>query len=159
MRRLTDRLTGYAEKISAALFALMLGAFMVQIVSRYLFNDPVSWSLELCSVGYVWVVFFAGALILRPRQHITFDIVYAAAGPSVRRWLALASSLSAGVMFLAGLPGTVDYVLFVGRRHTPILGLRLDLLYACFVLFVAATAITSLVRAVRLLGPGWRSRI
>ena len=60
MRRLTDRLTGYAEKISAALFALMLGAFMVQIVSRYLLNDPVSWSLELCSVGYVWVVFFAG---------------------------------------------------------------------------------------------------
>jgi TRAP-type C4-dicarboxylate transport system permease small subunit len=159
LRRLTDRLTGYAEKISAALFALMLGAFMVQIVSRYVLDDPVSWSLELCSAGYVWVVFFAGALILRPREQITFDIVYAAAAPGSRRWLALASSLSVAVMFLLGLPGTVDYVLFMGRRHTPIMGLRLDLLYSCFVLFVAATVVASLVRAVRLLGPGWRSRI
>ena len=47
----------------------------------------------------------------------------------------------------------------MGRRHTPIMGLRLDLLYSCFVLFVAATVVASLVRAVRLLGPGWRSRI
>jgi TRAP-type C4-dicarboxylate transport system permease small subunit len=159
LRSLPGRLMGYAEKISAALFALMLGAFFVQIVSRYVLNDPVPWSLELCSVGYVWVVFFAGALILRPREQITFDIVYAAAGPSLRRWLALASALSVAAMFLLGLPGTIDYVLFMGRRRTPIMGLRLDLLYACFVLFVAATAVASLVRAVRLLRPGWRSLV
>ena len=50
-------------------------------------------------------------------------------------------------MFLLGLPGTVDYILFMGRRHTLILELRLDLLYSCFVLFVAATVVASLVRA------------
>ena len=36
-----------AELISAASFALMFGAFMIQIVSRYVFDMPVSWSLDL----------------------------------------------------------------------------------------------------------------
>ena len=61
MTSLGAKLKRFAELAAAAMFAAMFGAFMIQIVSRYVFNAPVSWSLEICSIAYVWVVFWSPA--------------------------------------------------------------------------------------------------
>jgi TRAP-type C4-dicarboxylate transport system permease small subunit len=133
-----------AELVSAALFAMMFGAFVIQVVSRYVFGAPVSWTLEICSIAYIWIVFFASATIVRPQQHITFDMLYAALPPGWQRLFTIATSLCLLTLFLVCLPGVIDYVLFVGGKTTLILNIRLDLLYSCFVVFmvgvIASTA-------------------
>ena len=53
----------------------MFGAFVIQVVSRYVFDDPISWTIEVCSITYVWIVFFASGTIVTMRQHITFDML------------------------------------------------------------------------------------
>src|SRR5262245_8175581 len=78
-----------AELLSAALFAAMFIAFVLQVVSRYVFDDPISWTLEVCSITYVWIVFFATGTIVTMRQHITFDMLYASLGPSWKRGFAI----------------------------------------------------------------------
>ena len=70
-------------------FAILFFAFMVQIVSRYVFNTPVSWSLELCSIAYVWVVFWSAGILVPERQHIAFDVLYHWFPPRARRWVAV----------------------------------------------------------------------
>ena len=72
MTSLHAKLKRGAELVAALLFAAMFGAFIIQVVSRYVFDDPVSWSLEICSITYVWIVFFASGTIVTMRQHITF---------------------------------------------------------------------------------------
>ena len=39
-----------AENFAAALLAIMFGAFMIQIIFRYLFNFPLGWTSELTIV-------------------------------------------------------------------------------------------------------------
>src|SRR5215469_16384292 len=78
-----------AELVAALLFAAMFAAFVIQVVSRYVFDDPVSWTLEICSITYIWIVFFAGALAVEQRQHITFDMLYKSLRPGRRRVLAI----------------------------------------------------------------------
>ena len=65
MTSLSAKFKRGAELVAALLFAAMFGAFIVQVVSRYVFDDPVSWSLEICSITYVWIVFLTSATILR----------------------------------------------------------------------------------------------
>ena len=67
---LITRLRRAAELLSALLFAIMLGAFLIQVFTRYVLDDPASWTLEVCSIAYVWIVFFASAVIVDQRQHI-----------------------------------------------------------------------------------------
>jgi TRAP-type C4-dicarboxylate transport system permease small subunit len=76
MAGLRARLHRGAELIAAAAFAVMFGAFMIQIVSRYVFDAPVSWSLEICSIGYIWIVFWTCDILVHERQHIIFDVLY-----------------------------------------------------------------------------------
>jgi TRAP-type C4-dicarboxylate transport system permease small subunit len=144
-----------AELVAAALFATMFGAFLVQIVSRYVFNHPVQWSLEVCSLAYIWIVFWSSALLLGERQHIAFDLLYKAAPPGMRRTLALFITVSIGVVFLAGLPGSFDFVTFL-RRSTLILHVPMSLAYSCFLVFMVAVIAGAAIRVRHLLGKDWR---
>lgn len=147
------------EAVAAAAFLLMFAAFIIQIVSRYVFNAPVAWSLELCSIGYVWVVFWSCNLLLGERQHITFDVIYQAIPQRSRRWLALFLTASLGLAFLVALPGTLDYVWYLRRRETMMLQIPMHIVYACFAVFMIAVAVGAALRVKRLLGPSWQSHL
>jgi TRAP-type C4-dicarboxylate transport system permease small subunit len=153
--RLSRRLRRGAELAAAAMFAAMFGAFVVQVVTRYVLQSPAGWTLEFATLAYVWVVFFAAAFLLQDREHIAFDMLYQAAGPGKRRVLAIAQSLILLVTFLIALPGTFDYVTFMSRERTWILQIPFSLAFSCFVLFMAMVILRSGLRIWRLLGRDW----
>lgn len=148
-----------AELIAGFLFAVLFGAFLIQVFTRYVLNDPVSWTLEVCSLAYIWIVFWSAALLVGERQHIAFDLLYKGLRPAPRRVVALFITLSIGVVFAVGLPGSVDYVRHVGRRDTLILHVPLDLAYGCLVIFLIAAIVGAGIRARRLLGRRWREHL
>lgn len=159
MADLRARLYRGAELVSAASFALMFGAFMIQIVSRYVFDAPVSWSLEICSIGYIWIVFWTSDILLHERQHIIFDVLYVKFPPRWRRWVGIVNTASLGLIFLAALPTTLEYIHFLARRKTMILGLPFDVVYSSFAIFMIAVVIGAALRLRRLFGRSWQQHL
>jgi TRAP-type C4-dicarboxylate transport system permease small subunit len=149
----------FSEHVSALLFAVMFAGFMIQIISRYVFNNPVPWSLEICSIAYVWVVFWSCDILVSERRQIVFDLLYNRFPPRARRVLAIVNTATLGLIFLAALPGVVDYVLFLARRSSMLLKVRMDLVYSCFVIFMLAVVINAAIRIVRLLGRSWQQQL
>jgi TRAP-type C4-dicarboxylate transport system permease small subunit len=148
-----------AEGVAALLFAAMFGVFVYGVAMRYVLRAPVSWSDEVTVVLMLWSLFWTAGLVLREREHVAVDLVYAGLPPGGRRLLGLAAGLGFGVLFLAALPTTADYILFLWRERTSALGWRLDIVYACFVLFMAAVAARLLFQAWRLAGARWREHV
>jgi TRAP-type C4-dicarboxylate transport system permease small subunit len=157
--RLPARLHRAAELIAGAMFAVMFASFLVQIVTRYVLDDPLSWTIEVCSIAYVWIVFFASATIVTHRQHITFDILYHSVRASRRRVFAIVGTALLLAAFLMGLPETFGYIAFVARKYTTILHVRLDLVYVCFGVFMVGVIVAAGVRLWRLFGRNWRSAL
>jgi TRAP-type C4-dicarboxylate transport system permease small subunit len=158
-KRLSRRLQRGAELAAAAMFAAMFGAFVIQVVTRYLLDSPAGWTLESATLAYVWVVFFAAAFILNDREHIAFDMLYHAVRPGGRRMLAIAQSLVLLVTFLVGLPGALDYVTFMSRERTWILQIPFSLAFSCFVIFMVTVILRSAVRLWRLAGRDWQDEL
>jgi TRAP-type C4-dicarboxylate transport system permease small subunit len=148
-----------ADLIGAFLFALMFASFVLQIVSRYVFDAPIGWTLEACLVSYVWLVFWSCAFMIRPREHVSFSMLLDAAPEGARRGLLLASALATLVLFLWALPGTIDWIAFMRIERTPDLHLRLDLLFSIFAVFMGAVALRAGLAAWRLLGRRWRDAL
>ena len=148
-----------AELVSAALFATMFAAFMIQIVSRYVFNYPVQWSLELCSLSYVWLVFWSSDLLMTERQHIRFDLLYHMMPPKPRRIVAITNTAALGIIFLIALPTTFEYIAFMGRRSTLILHIPFDIAYSCFGIFMVAVIFNAFVRLKQLFGRTWQEHL
>jgi TRAP-type C4-dicarboxylate transport system permease small subunit len=158
MTSLVAKLKRFTELAAAAMFAAMFGAFMIQIVSRYVFNAPVSWSLEICSITYVWVVFWSCNLLLTERQHIVFDVLYKKFPPRWQRVVAIANTAMFGLVFLAATPTVLDYIVSL-RRSTMILRIPYDYVYACFGVFMVAAVIGAVLRLRRLAGDNWQQHL
>jgi TRAP-type C4-dicarboxylate transport system permease small subunit len=159
MQSVRARLRFFAELVTAFLFVAMFAAFLLQVFTRYVLNDPIAWTQEFVLIVYIWIVFWCGAFLLREREHITFDMVFISLPPGPRRALAVILTLITLVAFVAVLPGTIDYVSFMKIERSPVLGIRFDLLYSIFAVFAVAVAIRALVRLWRLLGRSWQDEL
>lgn len=149
----------FAEAAAVVAFAIMFGAFVVQVASRYVFNSPVAWTLEVCLIGYVWVVFWSSDILVRERQHILFDVLYNMVPERQRRWLAVVVTGSLLVVFVLALPGVAEYIGFVGRRRTTLLHIPMPYVFGAFLVFMVAVVISSAIRLWKLFRPGWREEL
>jgi len=149
----------FAELAAAAMFMVMFASFMAQILSRYVFDAPLSWTLEICSIAYIWVIFWSCDILVSERQHIIFDVLYQKFPPQPRRLLAIFNTAVVALTFLAALPGTLDYIAFLGRRHTMVLHLPFDIVYSCFGIFMIAAIVGAALRLRRLLSSSWKTHL
>ena len=67
----------HAEKVfdwivALALFALNVLVF-TQVVSRYIFNSPISWTEEMARILFVWICFMGTFLALKTKGHIAIE--------------------------------------------------------------------------------------
>jgi TRAP-type C4-dicarboxylate transport system permease small subunit len=159
MQVLRARLHFFAELVTVLLFMAMFAAFLLQVFTRYVLNDPVAWTQEFVLIMYIWIVFWCGAFLLKEREHITFDMFFLALPPRQRRILAIVLTALTGLVFIVALPATFDYVTFMKIEKSPVMGIRFDILYSIFIVFVVAVAVGALWRIWRLLGRSWQSEL
>ncbi len=159
MQLLRARLHFFAELVTVLLFMAMFAAFLLQVFTRYVLNDPVAWTQEFVLIMYIWIVFWCGAFLLKEREHITFDMFFLALPPRQRRILAIVLTALTGLVFMVALPATIDYVTFMKIEKSPVMGIRFDILYSIFIVFVVAVAVGALWRIWRLLGRSWQSEL
>lgn len=57
------------------LFAGMLAAAVAQVVSRYVFNAPLTWSEELSRYLFIWLAFLGAWVAWNRREHLGIDVL------------------------------------------------------------------------------------
>lgn len=81
MKFVIDRLAFLNERIArggraaaGAILAAMLVVIMFQVVSRYIFNNSLSWTEELSKSLMVWTAFLIAPWALRTGAHVGIDL-------------------------------------------------------------------------------------
>jgi TRAP-type C4-dicarboxylate transport system permease small subunit len=140
-----------AADVQVALMAAMFAAFIVQIGSRYVFNAPVDWAYEVILITWLWAVFWGGAFLVPDREHVKFDVIYNLGSSRTRRVYALISAAILAVGFAVSFPATWDFISFKKIRSTDIIGIRFDLVFSVYLIFLVAIVVHYVVRIRRLL--------
>lgn len=139
MRTRLDWWQARADDVAVGLLTAMFLAFVLQITARYVVNYPLPWTLELSVTTWLWTVFWASALCLRHRDHISFDMLYNAVGPTTRKIFGLISSVAIVVAMLASLPATWEWVSFLTIKKSATMRIPLAYVFGIYLLFVAGT--------------------
>lgn len=151
MAALSRAVRVFAENVAAALLAVMFAAFMLQIISRYVLNDPLGWTLEVCLTAWLWLVLWGGGLILQERDHVRFDILYQGVRPGVRRAFAIIAAMAMIAAIAAALPASLDYITFYEIKSSSTLGIRLDYVFSVYAIFAVALILRYALRLWHLL--------
>jgi TRAP-type C4-dicarboxylate transport system permease small subunit len=127
-----------ANLVGGALFLALFGVFIVQITARFGFNKPLAWTDEAAVILYVWVILWATATMVPQREHVAFDLIWDNVGTGARRAMQITGNLLVGALALVALPASWDYVRFMAREGTPVLGIPLFWVYLPFVFMLLA---------------------
>jgi len=154
------------EFVAAMLMAAMFGTFIIQILIRYSARfvglreavpllDPIryGWTLDFCLLMWIWIVFWGNALIVRERDHVTFDILYTWVNPKVRRWFVIVTGLAICIGLLWSVIPTWDKFYILRLKKTATLGhvfgdwLRMRDIYLIYIAFLVVVPLRYAWRA------------
>ena len=95
------------DALAVVTFTGMFLCVIVQVVLRYFFGDPTTWSDELARYLFVWCSFIGWVIAARKRSHLGIALVAERSPPRVKAAIelvgALASVAFAGVLLYYGL--------------------------------------------------------
>lgn len=139
-----------AEDVMVLLTAVMFGAFVIQIVSRYIFNAGTDWTHEVILICWLWLIFWGAAFFLEDRDHVKFDVLYNLGGDGARRTMALITAIAMVIGFGISIPATWDFISFKAIRGTDHFGIRLDIVFGVYLIFLVGTIVHYGIRAWKL---------
>jgi TRAP-type transport system small permease protein len=148
-----------AEAFGVLLFALLFLVFVIQITARFVFNQPLAWTDEAATILYLWAVLWGSAVVCRDKEHVAFDLLYQKAFAPTRRRMALAAAVLIGGLGVWALPGSLDYIWFMRRESTAVLGLPFHWVFLPFGLLLIALVLRYVWRIYRLLGRDWEKHL
>ena len=138
-----NRLKSAANAIGGSLFLTLFIVFVIQITARFGFNKPLAWTDELAVILFVWIILWAAAFVVPAREHVAFDLLWNSAGHRARQVMQIVGNLLIGGLALCGIPATWDYVTFMKREGTPVLGLPFLWVFLPFVFLLVALVVRS----------------
>ncbi len=132
-----------ANAIGGSLFLALFIVFLIQVLARFGLNKPLAWTDELAVILYVWIILWAAAFVVPEREHVAFDLLWNSAGPRTRRAMQIVGHTLIGGLALCAVPATWDYVYFMKREGTPVLGLPFMAVFLPFVFLLVALVVRS----------------
>jgi len=88
------------ERILAIVFVVFTLLSFTQVIARYFFGHPLTWTEEISRYLFVWVVFVGAGVAERYRAHVTLDFLVSRFSPRVRYWLDIVNGFLCAAMVL-----------------------------------------------------------
>ncbi len=144
-----------AEAIAGLMMLTIFVTFILQVVIRYSARVPAiaeslpvlnpsnfGWTLEFCLALWVWLIFFGNAFVVRDKDHVTFDILYLAVRPRVRRAFIIIGGLIICIALFASISPTMDRFHILRLKRTATLAnlfgdwIRMRHIYSIYIIFL-----------------------
>lgn len=150
MKPIVRGLSRIAEGVAGIMMLAMFATFILQIIVRYVIGAEWTtvwfglapnpsmwgWTLEFCLVLWVWIVFWGNAFVVRDRDHVTFDILYLAVSPRVRKWFIAIGCTAVIVGLLYSINPTYAKMKILHIKSSATLPTKMFPIYSIYFLFL-----------------------
>ncbi|MDO4633163.1 MAG: TRAP transporter small permease [Eubacteriales bacterium] len=117
-------------------FLIMFCVFVIQIVARYIFNNPVKWAYEVTVMGYLWMVILGACYAYRDRSHVTFTLIYDKLPVKGKAVCGFLGNLLMFIAFAYMFVPSCKMIAQMKMQVTSVLKIGLNVVYAPFIPFM-----------------------
>lgn len=149
MRRALVR---FEEHLGSLLLAAMLAVMTLQVFTRYVLNDPFSWTEEALRYLYVYLVFFGASAAISDRSHVGISFLVHKLPPAARLGVAMMMNL----LILGFLANLIYWGIRATQRNWTIPLMTIEIPYAVVYVVVPVTAALMAIRTVLVMREDWR---
>jgi len=126
---LIDQLNRLLKLIMIIMFGVMLTALFLQIVSRFIFNFPLSWSEELARYLTVWMVFLGAGIAVRNNKLIKLDALVSRMSHRQQLIFLYTAAAVSLVFYIVVIAKSFDLIKVVQIQKSPAMSLPMSVPY------------------------------
>jgi TRAP-type C4-dicarboxylate transport system permease small subunit len=127
-----------AENVAVALLSTMFVCFIIQIIFRYVLNNPVGWTEEVIVTAWLWTVLWGAAFVVGEAEEVRFDIIYSNISETARRVCTILTGVVLVLLYGISLPASYKYVSFMKVERSAYLHVPINLMYSVYLVFAVA---------------------
>ncbi len=115
-----------------SMFALQVVVVFAQVIWRFVFNDPFSWSEELARYLQVWIVLLAASVCIYEGSHLAVDYLVHYLPTRHRRILSLAVTILMMIFFGVLIVAGIKMMVTAQSQTSPALHISISAVYLVF---------------------------
>jgi TRAP-type C4-dicarboxylate transport system permease small subunit len=121
-----------AKLAIVVIFGLQVVVVFSQVVWRFVFNNPFSWSEELARYLQVWLILITSAVCIRKGRHLAIDYISHRVSFRVQRFFKLTWLVGIMGYLLVVIVFGIQMITVTGGQTTPALQVPIGLVYLAF---------------------------
>jgi tripartite ATP-independent transporter DctM subunit len=133
---------------AAVLVAIEILVLLAGVISRYVFNRPLTWSDELASILFLWLAMLGAVIALRRAEHMRLGSVVSLAPPRLRAAIETLATTTVLAFVVAIMLPALDYVSFQHMITTPALEIADSFRVAAIAVGIALMLLIALARLI-----------
>lgn len=106
--------------VTANLLIIVL-VIMLQVISRYLFNAPFSWTMEANIFLFEWMIFIGASIVLKEKDHVKMDFFVAKLSVKARSIIELVVFMILLVFLIILVRNNIKILPMHSEYKTPVL--------------------------------------
>lgn len=152
MSQLRKALNMILKVLAGGSFILMTVLTCWQVLTRYVLQNPSSWSEELVSYLFAWMALLGTSLVCGERGHMNIPLLVEKVSPSMRKLLCVFSELVAAVFAAVILVyGGIQITSLAMAQMTSSLGVAMGVFYIVLPLSGVLNVIYSVINIVEIM--------
>jgi TRAP-type C4-dicarboxylate transport system permease small subunit len=120
------------EIVIFILFIVLVSTVFLQVVARYVFNSPPSWTEELARYCQVWIIILASSICIRKGSHLAVDYLSHKFPPYLSRFIKVLISILMSVYVAVVTVFGVRLMLVGHYQLSPAMQINMSYIYVIF---------------------------
>lgn len=144
-----------SEKIIIViLFSLLVLVSFSQVIARYVFNSPLSWSEEMARYIHVWLILITSPICIRKGRHLKLDFLSHSLPFKYKKPLKIIIDLLVVMFYLyiMVIYGWKTVIVNFGSQNSPAMQIPMYLIYLALPISGLLMILENLISLLKLIG-------
>ena len=132
---------------------LMLGLVIIvfmEVIRRYVLNDPTHWASETCRFLLIWMTFTGASIVTRLSAHLTMGFtIHRFVNKSVSRFIKILIGAAVSVVMIIITYYSAKITLLAGYRSAPMTGMPMYIPWSALPLNAAIMSIYMIAETIK----------
>ena len=148
--KVLDGINIFLEYLMGTLMLVLVSVVFMEVVRRYVFNDPTHWASELCRFLLIWMTFTGASIVTRLSTHLTMGFtIHRFVKPAMSRTIKILIAALVTVVMVVTTYYSAKVTLLAGYRSAPMTGMPMYIPWSALPLNAAIMTIYMLAETIK----------
>lgn len=102
---------------------------LLQVITRFIFSNPIAWGQDVIRLSFVYLVFWGGAYCVKAKEHLNIDILLTSVSTRTRKIMELVINFVLVLFFIFMIYFGIIFMQSGTTQKAPYLAIPMSLYY------------------------------